>query len=292
MKSDPRPAYQRGLMYATAKKPERAEAEFTKAIALDPNHADAYRFRALARYRLAVLKSWRKDGEKDRAAALAGAESDLAAALERGAPVLAVRLLRAHVRDARGDRAGAGADRAATKDAVLKTEADYLVRGWGRLDTDPNGALADFRKAAELNPRSLVALQNQAHVLADKLKDTEGALVVATKVADLYPEFAPARSGRAVILARLGRRGDAHEEIERARQLSEDAETTYVAASVYSITSVTHAADQTKALDLLRQAIRDGYGDLATMAHDADMNPLRAVQEYQNIMQAAKSLYR
>ena len=291
MKTDPRPAYQRGLMYATVKKPDQADAEFTKAIALDPNHADAYRFRALARLRLGT-KSWKKGGEKDRAAALEGAEADLAAALEHGAPVLFVHFIRAYVRDARGDKAGAISDRAATKDTALKTEGDYLVRGWCRLEDDPKGALADFRKAAELNPRSLGALQNQAHVLADKLNDTEGALVVATKVADMYPEFAPARSGRAVVLARLGRRDEAHKEIELARQISADAEITYQAASVYSLTSVTHAADRLKALELLRQAIREGYGDLCAMEKDGDMKPLHAVREYQEIMQAAKSLYR
>jgi tetratricopeptide (TPR) repeat protein len=290
--TDPRSAYQRGLIYGLTKKPALAEAEFAKAIALDPDHADAYRYRALTRYRLGVTKRGEKDGEKESAAKLAGAEADLSAALDRGAPALFVHFVRAQVRDARGDRAGAAADRAATKDAVLKAEADYLVRGWSRMKTDPKGALADFQKAAEINPRSLVALQNQAHVLADKLKDPEAALLVATKAADLYPEFAPAVSGRAVVLARLGRRDEAHKEIERARLLSDDPEITYQAAAVYAVTSATNADDRPKALALLRQALREGYGNVKCMATDADLDLLRSSRDFIDIQQAAASLYR
>ena len=44
----------------------------------------------------------------------------------------------------------------------VPSEADYVARGWSRVACDPKGALADFRKAAEINPRSLAALQNQA----------------------------------------------------------------------------------------------------------------------------------
>ena len=202
--TDPRPAYQRGLIYALLKKPALAEAEFSKAIATDARHADAYRYRGLARYRLGVAKAGERDGDKAAAVKFAAAESDLGDALDRGASALFVHFVRAAVRDARGDAAGAATDRAATTDAVLKTEADYLVRGWSRMKSDPKGAAADFQKAIELNPRSLVAYQNYTHVLADQLKDLDAALVVATKVADLYPEFAPSVAGRALVLARLG----------------------------------------------------------------------------------------
>ncbi len=290
--TDPRPAYQRGIIYVLIKKPALAEAEFSKAIALDANHADAYRYRALARYRLGATKAGERDGEKESAAKFAGAESDLGAALERGSPALFVHFVRAQVRDARGDRAGAATDRAATKDAVLKSESDYLVRGWTRIKTDPKGALADFQKAIEINPRSLGALQNQAHVLADQLKDLDAALVVATKVAELYPEYAPAVAGRALVLGRLGRRAEAHKEIERARLLSDDPEITYLAAAVYSLTSVKNADDRAKAIALLRQALREGYGDVKGMATDSDLDSLRNFRDFLEIQQAALSLYK
>jgi tetratricopeptide (TPR) repeat protein len=287
---DPRPAYQRGVIFGLLKRHDRAEAEFTKALALDPALADAYQHRALARYRLAVGRCGEKDREKDRDERLAAAEADLTTALERGAPPLFVYSARSRVRDARGDRPGAAADRGAAKGFAVSTEADYLVRGWSRIDSDPKGARADFEKAVELNPRSFQGLQNLAHVLAERLKDNEAALVVATKVATLYPEFGPAASGRAVVLARLGRRADAHKEIEKARQLSDDPEVTYQAACVFALTSVGHPDDQKVAVDLLRQALRDGYSNLRGLSTDHDFDPIRKTREFSEIQQAATSL--
>jgi serine/threonine protein kinase/Flp pilus assembly protein TadD len=278
--NDPRPAYQRGLIYGVCKNPAKAEAEFTKALAADPDHADAYRYRGMARCKL---------GTPDK---MAEAEADLTAAADRGAPPLFVHLVRAKVRDARGDRAGAAADRAAAAGAVPKTEADYFVRGWGRIDSDPAAALADFRRASQINPRSLGALQNEAHVLADKLKDNDGALVVATKVAELYPEFGPAVAGRAVVLARLGKRDEAHKEIEKARLLSDDPEVLYQAASVYAVTSKTNPSDRAKAIALLREALKNGYANLRGMATDGDLEPLRGAPEFQEIRRAAGTIFR
>jgi serine/threonine protein kinase/Flp pilus assembly protein TadD len=285
---DPRPAYQRGMLYTTTRKPEEAEAEFTKAIEFDDRHADAYRCRAMARYRLAVQNP---DGDERRKKLLAGAEADLTAALARGASAVLVHYVRAKVRDALGDRAGAEKDRAAVKGVALKYEMDYLVRGWTRIDTDAKAALADFRTAAGINPRSLIALQNQAHVLAEQLKDNEGALVVCTKVAELYPEFAPALAGRAVVLARLGKRDDAIKEIERARLLSSDPTIIYQAASVYALTSKTNPKDRAKALKLLREAFNAGYRDLKGIASDTDLDPIRDDADFLLIRQSAEGLF-
>lgn len=292
---DPRPAYQRAVAYALQKQQDRAETEFTKALALDPDHFNAYRYRALARFRLGT-------GDK-----LTGAEDDLTAALERGAPALSIHLVREQVRLARGDKPGAAEDAAAAKKLDVKTEADFVVRGWCRIRTDPKAARADFERALELNPRSLLALQNLAHVLGDQLRDNEAALAVATKEVELYPEFGPAVANRAVFLARLGRRAEALDEIARARRLSaDDPEVTYQAACVFALTSAhpiavpgavdafslavsgaTRAADRTRALDLLLKAINQGYRDVSGLANDTDLDSVRTTREYQDLVKAA-----
>ena len=281
--ADPRPAYYRGQIYCVTKKPAQAEIEFTKAIELAPESGEAYRHRAVARFRLATKENREK---------LAEAEADLNAALKHGAPALFVHLVRERVRAARGDTAGAAADREAAKGVDPKSEMDFFVRGWSRMESDPAGALADLKKAASINPRSLIALQNQVHVLADKLKDNDSALAVATKTAELYPEFAPAVAGRAVVLARLGQRDDAHKEIARARLLSEDAEVLYHAACVYSITSTTYEGDRAKAVELLRQALREGYSDLSALGTDRDLDPLRGLKEFKELQQSAVVFFR
>ena len=72
------------------------------------------------------------------------------------------------------------------------------------LPVNVHGALADFQKAAQLNPRSLAALQNQAHVLSKlgrneeakregkifaDLKDDAGALSLANQFLRRHPEM-------------------------------------------------------------------------------------------------------
>ncbi|HEY1188556.1 MAG TPA: protein kinase, partial [Gemmata sp.] len=268
---DARPAFFRGVIYGVRQKPALAEAEFTKALALDPECAGAYQNRGLVRYRLAKNDAPRASKAQAVRAKLEEAEKDYTAALERGAPALQVRLLRAAARDGR-DPAGAKEDREAVQKLEPKTEMDYLVRGTLSIPTEPKAALADLRKASELNPRSLLAFQNMAHVLADRLRDPEGALAAANRAAEVSPEYAPTRAGRAILLARLGRRDDAHKEIERAQVLSDDAAVTYRAACVYSLTSTQNPNDRDKAIALLKQAIRDGFTGLNELATDSDLD--------------------
>jgi serine/threonine protein kinase/predicted Zn-dependent protease len=295
--TDPRPAFNRGLIYGLIWKPGFAEEEFTKALGLAPEHADAYRFRGLARLQLA-RKEKLAGAEADLNAAkekLSGAEADLTAALKLGARPMSVLLVREQVRSEREDAAGAAADRKAVKDITPVEERDFSTRGWWRLQTrDADGALADFCKVLEFNPRSLFALQNQVKVYADLRRDNESALAAATNAVALYPQFAPVLASRAVVLARLGRREEAIKEIEKARTLSADSQISYAAACVYALTSVKHAEDRKKSFELLRQAardaIRDGSSELRGLDSDPDLAAIRKDPEFQDIKLSAKSL--
>jgi tetratricopeptide (TPR) repeat protein len=275
MPNDPRPAFNRGLAYAQLLAPEKAEPEFTRAIELDPDNGEAYYQRAVVRCQLKKIRE---------------AEADLNDALARSAPVIAARSLRGRLRDALGDKAGAAADLTAANAATPTGEMDYIARGCNRLWTDPDAALADFRAAATLNPRSLPALQNQAYVLSEKKKDDAAALAVMNKAVELYREYAPARAGRAVLLARLGRRDVAHKEVERARQLSAHFDVTYQAACVYALTSATHPEDQKKALALLGQAFREGFRAVYKLDRDPDLAPIRGLPEFTRLGASMKNL--
>ncbi|HJZ54134.1 MAG TPA: protein kinase, partial [Gemmataceae bacterium] len=101
MPADPRPFYQRGLIFGTERKPALAEAEFTRAIELDPAYAEAFRNRAVARMCQGKFRE---------------AEQDLTDALARGSSPFQVRHLRAHARTSLGDRAGAEVDRKAIRE--------------------------------------------------------------------------------------------------------------------------------------------------------------------------------
>jgi tetratricopeptide (TPR) repeat protein len=292
LRDDPRPAHQRGMIHGVNKQPELAEEEFTKSLAIDPDYVDAYRHRAVSRYRIAVNESTRKGRERIATKKLEEAEADLSAALERGASPQFVYFVRAQIRDRRGDHAGADADRDALRHFALKTEEDFVASGWSRMDRDPKGAAENFQKAIELNPRSIVALQNLVHLLVNQLNNNDKALVVATQLTERYPEFVPAIAGRAVVLARLGRREEAHKEIERARLMSDDAEILYLAASVYALTSKTNVEDIPKAAELIRKAWQKGYVNLRGMETDPNLDAIRNNAEFRDISRAAATIHR
>jgi serine/threonine protein kinase/Tfp pilus assembly protein PilF len=274
---DPRPVFNRGLVYGMQKKHAAAEAEFTLAIEIDPTHAESYRNRAVARLRQGKAK-WEQ------------AESDLTEALEREAPPIPVFQLRAQVRTLLGNTRGAEEDRQAAKVYEPRTEGDYIARGRSRLPADPAGALADFEAAAKLNPASLPALQNQAHVHSEYRKDAKKSLELVKLVIARYPEYAPAHAGFAILLARAGTRDEAHKAAELALTLSDDPLTTYQLAGVYAQTAATHPTDGDRALALLRRAIGDGFRDVRTFETDSDLNPIRNRPEFVNLAKALKDL--
>src|SRR5262249_9637706 len=157
--------YNRGLAHLRHKDFERARADFDKAIVLRPDLSDAYVNRALA---------WQ--GLENYKAAL----EDFNRALDLGTSHTRVYFMRARVRDKLGDTEGAKEDRTQGMRREPGDEQSWIARGLARLPDDTAGALADFKKALEINPHSLAAMQNTAHVLS-KLGRNEAALDVLNK---------------------------------------------------------------------------------------------------------------
>ena len=280
--SDPLPAYNRGLILLYSAKADRAkyrqaEAEFTDAIKRNPTHADSYKHRAVARTALPNNP---------------GAAEDLTKALELGAAPIQVHYLRAMVYDRLGQKAAAEADREAAAALTPASPMDFLVRGTAREKrNDPAGALADFEKAAELNPNYLQAWQNQAHVLADVLDQPAQALAAQEKAVACQPDFALARTGRAVLYARLGRRDDAHKDAQAALVLSAEPLVTYQVACVYALTGANHPADLPpggRATSARRCGT--GTGTCETIDTDPDLKAIRGLPDFRDALDAAKKL--
>ena len=133
--TDPRPYFRKGTILGVQNRPAEADAEFTRSLEQDPSQADGYRNRALAR---AAQGRY------------AEAESDLADALDRGAPRLPLLLTRAGVRGGGrglrlgrrrppGDRRVRAADGDGVPDPRPRPAAGRPVRGPGRL---PGGRAA------------------------------------------------------------------------------------------------------------------------------------------------------
>src|SRR5262249_44792445 len=159
------------LAYLRQRDYRRAAADFDQGVALQPDLTEAYLNRALA---------WQGLGRD------ADAGQDLTRAIDLGTAHARVYFLRARAREKVGDREGAGQDRQAGLRREPNDEKSFIARGLARLPGDANGALADFDQALALNPRSLAALQNKAHVLA-KLGRNEAALGTLDGLVALYP---------------------------------------------------------------------------------------------------------
>ncbi len=272
--NDPWPYFNRGLAHLRQKDYAQANADFDRLLSLKSDMTEGYINRALARQ---GLKRYLE------------AKEDLTHALNRGASPTRVYFMRARVREYAGDKEGASNDRTEGLRRQPTDETSWVARGWARLDDDATGALADFDAALRLNPRSRSAMQNKAHVLAEKLGRTEEAIRVLDRLLELYPDFVPARAGRAVLRARLGRRDDALADAREALARDGRPATRYQVACVYALTSRVSAADGTKALQLLAEALRQGYG-AGLLARDPDLDSLRALPEFARLAAAASTL--
>jgi serine/threonine protein kinase/Tfp pilus assembly protein PilF len=294
------PYLNRGLEYLKQQKFEAACADFDRAIQIRPESPDAYIDRAIVRKEMArALLASRDPAQKKENAASASsekirtlhnqAEQDLATALKLNPEMSRAYLIRAGLHEQIGDVQKSKSDRALALRFEPGDAPTWIDRGLTRLADDPKGALADFDKALELSPRSHVAMQNKAHVLAERLGRPQEALAVLNKLIELYPGFVYARIGRGVLLARMGKREEAHADARAALEMDNKPSTYYQAANVYALTSRLNPDDKLLAFPLLSIALRGGFG-LNVLEQDSDMDPIRKHPEFIRLQKAAQAL--
>jgi serine/threonine protein kinase/Tfp pilus assembly protein PilF len=259
--------FNRGLAFLRQKDYAQACADFDEVLRRRPEVTEALIDRALAREGLRRV---------------ADAVQDLTEALERGAPETRIYFVRSRLRSKLGDAEGARRDKEEGLRREPADEKSWVTRGFARLADNPQGALADFEQALRINPRSAAALQNKAHVLAEKLGRTEEAVTVLTRALELYPGAAASRSGRGVLRARLGRRDEAIKDGEDALLQDATPPRQYQVACIYALTSKQQPDDRLRALQLLASALARGYGaDL--LPTDSDLDPLRDLPEFRRL---------
>jgi serine/threonine protein kinase/tetratricopeptide (TPR) repeat protein len=252
----------------------QASEDFDQVLRLRPDVLEARYNRALAKYHLGDCT---------------GALTDLNVLLEERTPSLRAYFLRAKVRDKAGDRAGAERDRNEGLRREPSNEKDWIARGVVRLGREPEGALADFGQALQLDPRSRMALQNQAHVLAEKLGRTAEAIQALDTLVELYPDYVHARASRGVYHARLGQRDLALRDAKESLLRDSRPPTLYQVAGIYALTAREAPEDRWEAFRLLSSALRKGYGfDL--LVQDRDLDPIREYPEFRRLVEAARAL--
>ena len=259
----------------------KAPEMFRRAIALDPDYAQAHAGLADS---LAQLLIWRiLEPERVLEEALASAKR----ALE-----LAPNLAEAHV--ARGNTLSLASDdegavaafrRAIELDPELY-EAHYYfgrhcyARGQYAL------AIEQFEAAHRVRPDEFQALSlaaNAADSLGDKARgDALTRLALPSALAEIATD---PENGRALYLAagmqvRLGDVEAARRNVEAALRLQpDDFGTLYNAACTY-----THMGQTERAFDLLERAVSVGHGFRDWIEHDSDLDSLRALPRYREII--------
>jgi serine/threonine protein kinase/Flp pilus assembly protein TadD len=268
------PLFNRGLAYVRLGQFAQACDDFDEAVTLRPRSVEARINRGLARI----------DAGRP-----ADAIADFDECLRIDPGMTRVYFLRARARASAGDSEGANRDRLQGLGTEPGDELSWIDRALARADQEPAAALADLDQALRLNPQSLLALQNKAHVLGELLGRQEEAVLVLNKAVALYPGFVRARVGRGVHLARLGRRAESLADARESLARSNLGETCYQASNIYALNSRTHPEDAAEAFALLAMALRRGFG-LEYVDKDADFDSVRKNPAFQRIVTAARDI--
>jgi serine/threonine protein kinase/tetratricopeptide (TPR) repeat protein len=267
----------RGLAFARLRKFAPARDDYDEAVRLDPKLTEAY-----------LLRSEAREALGDRA----GAAADLDAALATGGDAARVHFVRANFRARHGDAAGAAADRAAGFALPATTELAWLARAENRPDDAAVAALANAEEALKINPFSVYALQQKAHLLSEGLKRPADAVAVLDRLVHLHPDHAPGWGGRGILHARAGDRAAALRDAKEALRLDPTGgPNVYQVAGIYALTSKANPADRAEALRLLWLAFRTGDG-LDDVDTDSDLDPVRADPEFKRLVAGAKAVHR
>jgi tetratricopeptide (TPR) repeat protein len=167
----------------------------------------------------------------------------------------------------------------------------WIAFGVDQLPTDASAAESAFREALKLDPSSLAALQNLAHVLAERKNQPQEALDVLTTALAQSPHDPLLLGSRAVLAARIGDQKCARRDADQALAVAPtSAMARYQAACVLTLLAPEDSASRAQALDLLEKtvALEPNLGTL--FVADTDLRPLRSEKRFVDIVALANRL--
>lgn len=294
-----------GLVYARGGQLLQALHGFDTALALKPNDPVALHYRGKVRLQLGdhpgALTDFEKALELDAPPAEVLADRALVYIQKRqskealtaldqalGSDSSQARLYfqRAKVKAMLGDAKGSAEDKQRGLATPPSTEFDYVTRGIAyREDRNWLNALDEFKKAEQLSPAYLPALENQSEILGEQLNKPADALTVLNRAIERIPESSLLYASRAVYHARLGHRVEALRDVSSALKFDAIPQplTLYQIGCVYALTSKTNTSDLFPALAYLSIALEKQFGK-EYLTSDADLNPIRSRIEFQEFL--------
>lgn len=264
--------YFRGLARLEMKRHAAAYDDFTETLQLAPETPEAYFHRGLA------AQALQKHAE---------AIADFDRALERGFRHTRVYFLRARSHAALGEAEAAGRDRQRGMEETPSDSLSYVARALERLGRDAAGARADLEAALEQDPDCAVARANLAHVLSERLKESEAALDCLDQWIKTYPKDALAWGSRAVLHGRAGRTDEALRDAEEALRWSQAPFTRYQAACAIALVARGEATRLERTRTLIAQALDEEPALALDMRHDPDLAALRSDMRFARLIGAA-----
>jgi serine/threonine protein kinase/predicted Zn-dependent protease len=287
---------------------QRADQAYAVACSLEPRSALALLKRALCRYQLGQLEEcwqWLLQAQSldphnplifsnkalvlERQQRYGEALSEIRRSLELDAGSLRFKMIHSRLLRAAGDEEAAERELTALREQRPATPEDWIMRGIARLAQSPEAALADFRTAAESTTMAVVARQNMAHVLSERMGRPEEAIQVLTELLQQEPDFLPAQVGRAVLRARLGQIEAALQDVEACQQRMLNPEAHYQIACVYAQLSRHDQSYRPLALRHLAMALTPAYA-AAPIENDADLLPLRDLSGFRLLVRGISVL--
>ncbi len=261
--------FNRGLALARAGRLHDASNAYDRALQLDPRFVEAMVNRALVELELNQLEE---------------ALRDLTRAVELGRKDLGVLASRGETLARLGRQAEAERDFAALLARNPDDPVVQVARGMTRVHSDPQGALRDFERVLEGDPRQAAAHYGMALLIRGR--DLPSALAHLNAALDSDPHLIDAIQLRALVRARLGDRA-ALDDVDRliANPTSGRLYNAGCAVALYAEKSA-DARQLPHALELLARALKTGF-PASEMASDPDLKPLQALPEFHQMLARA-----
>ncbi len=258
--------FNRGLVGLQLGDADVALEDLNKAAEIAPEFADIYWQRGLA----FQLKGRFHEGLRD-----------LEEAVRLGVPEEKILFVRSELHAKAGDAAAAKRDLDAALGRTPTDVAGWVERGRARMVADLPGALADFDRALELDPKAIHALLCRAYVLKRLEKYDEGLKALERAVL-AAPENAHAWAGRGLLYARFQKWAAAEADAKEALALDAGPQIVYQVAAIYARLAEHDPAFRARALDLVTVAVKAGVGR-SFLTNDPEFAAFRDNREFQRV---------